>query len=208
MEAKAVYVLVLSYFWELAMASFRNNFSNVTRHTDLLLEWDHSDATEYPLVIHAIVLNKTDGYGVNAIEADISIGLTDGSFLWGDLPFPLPFLSTATYKLQVLSQQHAGGMMPHVVVASSPPFTILPGPVDQNGGNTWQPTTDETANEPPGPTNSSHSEGRPNSDTAIAAGLVVPFVVGIAAFIFLWVRRRQKRVMEEQRKARAGLVID
>ncbi|GAW25315.1 hypothetical protein SAMD00023353_0403120 [Rosellinia necatrix] len=54
------------------MASFRNDFSHVTRNTDVLLQWDGADATDYPLVIHVRVLNKTSDHEVNSLEADIS----------------------------------------------------------------------------------------------------------------------------------------
>ncbi|KAI0455863.1 hypothetical protein F5B21DRAFT_173234 [Xylaria acuta] len=206
MEAKAVYLLALAYFWQLAMASFDNSFDHVIQHTDVLLEWDRANAADYPLVIHARVLNKTSDREVNTIEADIATGLTNDSFLWGDLPFPLPFLSTAMYELRILRQQQAGDAAFGIVVASSPPFTII----SQNGddNNDWQTTTNETATDSPEPTNPSHSDGRPSSSTAIAAGLVVPFVVGIAVSAFLWMQRRQKRILAERRKERAQLVID
>lgn len=72
MEVKAVYLLALTYFWQLAMASFHNNFKEVIQHTDVLLEWDHANAADYPLVIHARVLNKTSDSEANTIEADIA----------------------------------------------------------------------------------------------------------------------------------------
>ncbi|KAI0474385.1 hypothetical protein F4859DRAFT_514917 [Xylaria cf. heliscus] len=206
MEAKAVYLLALVYLWELAAASFYHTFDDVTQHTDMLLQWDHANAADYPLVIHARVLNKTNDLEVNTIEADVATGLTNDSFLWRDLPFPLPFLPTAMYELWVLRQPPAGDAMPGLVVASSPPFTILS--QDEDDNNDWQTTANETATDSPEPTHSSHWNGRPNSSTAIAAGLVVPFVVGISITAFLCMQRRQKRIREERRKERAGLVID
>ncbi|KAI1751305.1 hypothetical protein F4782DRAFT_189555 [Xylaria castorea] len=206
MELKAVYLLALALLWQFAMASFYNSFDYVTRHTDVFLEWDHANGVDYPLVIHARVLNKTSDTEVNTIEADIATGLTNDSFLWGDLPLPLPFLSTATYELRVLRQQQAEDATTFGLVASSPPFTILSRNKDDDNG--WQTTTNETASDSPEPTNPSHSNGRPSSSTAIAVGLVVPFVVGISVSVFLWVHRRQKRIMAERRKERAGLVID
>ncbi|KAI0554582.1 hypothetical protein F4679DRAFT_579608 [Xylaria curta] len=189
------------------MASFHNSFDHVTQHTDLLLEWDHANATDYPLVIHARILNKTSDREVNTIEADIASGLISDSFLWEDLPFPLPFLSTATYELRVLRQQRAEDAT-FRPFASSPPFTVLsPIEDDNNGSQTvWiTMTTNKTTTDNSEP---SHSDGRPSSSTAIAAGLVVPFVVGISVSVFLWMQRRQRRIVTERRKERAGLVID
>ncbi|KAI0406001.1 hypothetical protein F4802DRAFT_128980 [Xylaria palmicola] len=188
------------------MASFRNGFSGVTQHGDLLLEWDRADATDYPLVIHARVMNKTSDYEVNMIETDITVGLTDDSFLWEDLPSPLPFFSNATYELQVLPQQQAGGVISEPVIASSPSFTIKP--PDENDSDSGQTTTYGTEGPVPRPTGLPHADGRPNENTAIAAGLVVPLVVGVAVFVFLRMYRRQRRIREERRKERAGLVID
>ncbi|KAI0858615.1 hypothetical protein F4860DRAFT_516630 [Xylaria cubensis] len=187
------------------MASFYNSFDHVTQHTDLLLEWDHANATDYPLVIHARVLNKTSDREVNTIEVDIASGLTNDSFFWEDLPFPLPFLSTATYELWILRQQRAEDVTLRPF-ASSPSFTIL-SPI-KDDSNDWQTTTNETTTDNPEPTNPPHSDGRPSSSTAIAAGLVVPFVVAISVSVFLCMQRRQRRISAERRKERAGLVID
>ncbi|KAI0913872.1 hypothetical protein F4823DRAFT_640405 [Ustulina deusta] len=203
MKARTVYLLVLGDFWAFATASFHTNFNDIRRHTDLLLEWDLADAIDYPLVIHVRVLNTSSDHKVNTFDTDISTGLTEGSFLWNDLPSPLPFLSTATYELQVLRQQRAGDIMSDLVITSSTPFTIGD---DNNSG--WQTTINETASDSPESANSSHSDGRPNSSTAIAAGLVVPLVVGISVFVFLRMQRRRKRTLEERRKEREVLVIN
>ncbi|KAI1421108.1 hypothetical protein F5Y12DRAFT_718807 [Xylaria sp. FL1777] len=225
MRTKTVYLLMLVDLGGCATASFHNSFSDIRRNTDLLLEWDRVNATDYPLVIHVRALNITSDHKVNTFETDISsesgiadegsrvidnstAGLTDNSFLWRGLPSPLPFLSTATYDLQILCQPQVGDTTSELVIASSTPFAILPeeGDGDDSGG--WQTTINGTASDPPESENSSHSDGRPNSSTAIAAGLVVPLVVGISVFVFLRVRKRRKRTLEERRKERATLVID
>ncbi|KAI0114492.1 hypothetical protein GGR51DRAFT_447742 [Nemania sp. FL0031] len=206
MGTNTLYLLILCRFLGLTMASFHNSFSDVALHSDILLEWDRVNSTYYPLVIRARVLNKTSEYNANTIEAEISSGLTDDSFLWRDLPFPLPFFSSATYELQVLGQQQVVGVEPELVIASSPSFTIIPQVED--GSNAGQTPINGTIDDPPESTNSPHSDGPPNSSTAIAAGLVVPFVVGLSVFVFLCMRRRQKRIDEERRKEREGLVID
>ncbi|KAI8633686.1 hypothetical protein F5Y19DRAFT_470928 [Xylariaceae sp. FL1651] len=187
------------------MAAFHNNFDNVTRHTDLLLEWDPVNTTDYPLLIHARLMNKTSDHEVNSFDINITTGLEDNFFLWRDLPYPLPFLSTATYELHVRPQLEPGGMVSELDIVSSPLFAIT----EQEGddSNRW-PAANGTSNPPSKPTQPSHTSERPNSNTAIAAGLVVPLVVGISVFVFLWMQRRQKRIAEERRKEREGLVID
>jgi len=54
------------------MASFLNDFKDVTENTDLLLQWGPSDATEYPLQLQARILNKTSEYEVNTVEMIIA----------------------------------------------------------------------------------------------------------------------------------------
>ncbi|KAI0802734.1 hypothetical protein GGR55DRAFT_683036 [Xylaria sp. FL0064] len=208
MKAERSHLFMLSNFWGFGTASFHNNFTNLRRHTDLLLEWDHADTTAYPLVIHVRVFNTTDDHKVNTFETNISTGITDNSFLWDDLPSPLPFFSTATYEFQVLPQEQIGSTVSDLVIASSTAFYILPEDEEENGGSGWQTTINGTASQPSESANSSHSDGRPSRSTAIAAGLVVPFVVGISVFVFLCMQRRRKRTLEERRKERETLVID
>ncbi|KAI1350665.1 hypothetical protein F5Y01DRAFT_305158 [Xylaria sp. FL0043] len=208
MKAERSYLFMLGNFWGFATASFHNNFTNIRRHTDLLLEWDHADAIAYPLVIHVRVFNRTDDHKVNTFETNISTGITDNSFPWDDLPSPLPFFATATYELQVLPQEQIGSTVSDLVIASSTPFYILPENEEEDGSSGWPTTINGTASQPSEPANSSHSDGRPSSSTAIAAGLVVPFVVGISVFVFLCMQRRRKRTLEERRKERETLVID
>jgi hypothetical protein len=74
MKSKTAHLVALGYFWELAMASFHSNFNNVTEHTDLLLEWDPVNATDYPLLINVRVLNKTSDNEVNLLEVNITSG--------------------------------------------------------------------------------------------------------------------------------------
>ncbi|KAI0426567.1 hypothetical protein F5Y09DRAFT_351102 [Xylaria sp. FL1042] len=210
MKAGKLYLFMLGDFWGFITASFHNDFTDIRRHTDLLLEWDHADATAYPLVIHVRVLNTTSDSKVNIFETNISIGLIDDSFLWIDLPSPLPFLATATYEVQVLPQKEIGNILSGLIIASSTPFFILPESEDEDGsdGSGWQITINGTASQPPGSANSSHSDGRHNKSTAIATGLVVPFVVGVSVFVLLRMQRRRKRTLEERRKERETLVIE
>ncbi|GAW13019.1 hypothetical protein ANO14919_023950 [Xylariales sp. No.14919] len=224
MKTKTVNFLLLSHSWGLARASFHNSFDGIARQTDLLLEWDHVNETDYPLVIHARVFNVTSDHKVNAFETDISselsasekglrvidnsiAGLSNDSFLWRDLPSPLPFLPTATYELQVL-RQYQGDDVSDLVIAFSPPFSISPGDEDKGDNSGWQTSMNGTTSDPAGSANSSYSDSHPDSSAAIAASLVVPLIVGISLFVFLCMERRRKRVLEERRKERDALVID
>ncbi|KAK5628788.1 hypothetical protein RRF57_004503 [Xylaria bambusicola] len=201
---KVAYLLMLGDAWRTAMASFYTGFGGLRQHADLLLEWEPAEAADYPLALHVRVFNATSDHIVNTFETDIATGLTEDSFIWNDLPSPLPFLSSATYQLQVVRQLPAGGTMSGSVITLSTPFSILPESKDGNDDNNrvWPTTTNA-----PEPANS-HTSHRPDSNTAIAAGLVVPFVVGISVFVFICMQRRRKKTLEERRKERQTLVID
>ncbi|KAI0509452.1 hypothetical protein F5B22DRAFT_331792 [Xylaria bambusicola] len=200
---KAAYLLMLGDAWGTAMASLQNSFGGLRQHADLLLEWEPAGATDYPLVLHVRVFNATSDHTVNTFETDIATGLYRDSFMWNDLPSPLPFLPSATYQLQIGRQLPAGDIMSDFVITSSSPFSILPESEDENDDSRVWPTTtgaSESAN--------SETSQHPDSSTAIAAGLVVPFVVGISVFVFICMQRRRKRTLEERRKERQTLVID
>ncbi|KAI0973867.1 hypothetical protein F4678DRAFT_389231 [Xylaria arbuscula] len=224
MKIKTIYMLVLVDIWGFTTASFHNSFNNVTLHDNLLLEWDHADATDYPLVVHVQVLNITSDHKVNTFETDISsesgayksspclidnstAGLTDDSFLWNDLPYPLPFLPTATYEIQVLRQIKAVNKVSDPI-ASSTTFAILPENEDTNDNSGWQTTNSTSTSDPSESAISAHSDRRPSNSTTLAAGLVVPIIVGISVVVFLCMYRRRKRTLEERRKERQTLVID
>ncbi|KAI1173129.1 hypothetical protein F4777DRAFT_559025 [Nemania sp. FL0916] len=143
---------------------------------------------------------------VSTLEADIASGLTKDSFLWKDLPFPLPFLSTATYELRVLRQQQVGDVKSEPFIASSPPFTIIP--ADEDDYNSGQTATNGTAGGTQEQMNPSQPKRGPKTKTIVAASLAVALVVGISVYVFLCMRRRQKKIVEERRKERHELVID
>ncbi|KAI1812906.1 hypothetical protein GGS20DRAFT_511104 [Poronia punctata] len=174
------------------MASFRTDFSNVTRNTDLLLQWDISNVTEYPVKLQVLIVNKTSEHEANVIEVVIATGLTNNSYLWREIPLPLPFLPTAEYELRVRPQEGRGP-----ILASSPLFEIAPA-----GGS-----ESNTTGAPKSPS-ASHTGGHHDSSAAIAAGVVVPLVVLIAVVVFLYMQRRQTRIAEARQKAREGLVIN
>ncbi|KAI1081194.1 hypothetical protein F5B20DRAFT_77263 [Whalleya microplaca] len=199
-------ILVWSQLGALAIASFQNDFKNVTRGSDLSLRWDQVDAAEYPLVIHAELINRTSDYHANLLELNITTGLLASSFVWESIPEPLPFLETATYKIQVRPQNWTVESESAPTFASSPYFFIsepkdekTDGPTALSGGTTITPAK---------PTSRPASGGGVNSNAAIAAGLVVPAVVILAVFGFVWMQRRQKRILEERRKQREGLYIE
>ncbi|KAI1140407.1 hypothetical protein F5Y05DRAFT_378287 [Hypoxylon sp. FL0543] len=196
---------ILSLLWVVVIANFQNRFVNTIRGSDILLQWDLINSTKYPLVIHCRLINQTSQYGANSLEVNITSGLNASSFLWKSVPYPLPYLETAKYKVDIWPQnwERPGAS----AFASSPDFTIfeLEGGKDTDG---MEGPFNETVIIPSKPNNQPGSNGGVNNNTAIAAGLIVPIVVILAVLGFVWMQQRQKRILEEKRKQREGLYID
>ncbi|KAI0179119.1 hypothetical protein GGR52DRAFT_291291 [Hypoxylon sp. FL1284] len=198
--------LALSQLFALATAGFQSTFENITRGSDFLLRWDAINGTEYPLVIHSRLINQTSEYGANSLEINITTGLNASSYLWTNVPNPLPYIETAKYELEIRSQNWARTKASEPVLASEY-FTIAN---SKDDGDADGPTdgSDETTIIPSRPTHQPHPGHGVNSNTAIAAGLVVPVVVLLAVFGFVWTQQRQKRILEERRKQREQLCIE
>ncbi|KAI0838622.1 hypothetical protein F5Y06DRAFT_296238 [Hypoxylon sp. FL0890] len=218
--------LICSQLWVAVVAEFRNKFENTTRGSDLLLQWDPVDSNDYPLTICCRLINQTSDYGANLLEVNIiskeshfafayksSIshivpdGLNASSFPWKSVPYPLPYLETAKYEVEIRPQNWVGPKSSVAAFASSPYFTISDLEGDVNTDSSGAPF-DGTTIIPSKPTNQPSSNARVSNNTAIAAGLVVPVVVILAVFGFVSMQQRQKRILEEKRKQREELYID
>ncbi|KAI2473256.1 hypothetical protein F4781DRAFT_381123 [Annulohypoxylon bovei var. microspora] len=199
--------LVLGHLWRFATAEFQNEFKDINHESDLLLKWDPTNITNYPLVIHTRLINQTSEYGANSLEVNITVGLNGSSFLWKNVPYPLPYLETAKYEVEVWPQNWGLSKASALTFASSSYFTILSSEENENTNDLGN-SLNETIIIPSKPMNHSISKGGINNNTAIAAGLVVPIVVILAVFGFVWTQQRQKRILEEKRKQREELFID
>ncbi|KAI1762010.1 hypothetical protein GGR53DRAFT_442830 [Hypoxylon sp. FL1150] len=194
-------LLALSRLAVRVAADFQNNFENITRGSDVLLQWDQINATDYPLVIQSRLFNQTSQYGANSLEVNITSELDTSSYLWTGVPYPLPYLETAKYEVEIWGSRSSAPMF------ASTYFTIAELGTNNNENNLAQ-SSNGTTPPPSKPTNQPSSTHGVNSNAAIAAGLVVPVVVILAVFGFVWTQRRQKRLIEERRKQREQLCID
>ncbi|KAH9900138.1 hypothetical protein F4778DRAFT_740279 [Xylariomycetidae sp. FL2044] len=207
MYFRAITSLLVLDLCRIATASFQNPFRNVTRGSELKLVWDGVDTTEYPLAIHARLLNGTSEYGANSLEVNITVGLNASSYIWRSIPYPLPYLEMATYEVEIRPQKWTGPGSPPVF-GSSPYFTIAEveyeGPFDSGGLS-----SDKIDFLSSIPTDSPKSQSNGiNNDTAIAAGLIVPVIVALSVFGLLYMMRRQKKLQDEKAKQREEMVID
>ncbi|KAI2638937.1 hypothetical protein GGS26DRAFT_587709 [Hypomontagnella submonticulosa] len=200
-------LFIFSQLWAFTIAGFQSQFEDIARGSDVLLRWDPINDTDYPVVIHSRLINRTSEYGANSLEVNITVGLNSSSFLWKNVPYPLPYFKTAKYEVEVWPQYWAGSKALVPAFASSPYFTISESEGGVNGGDSRDPFNG-TIIMPSKPNNQPVSNGGVNNNTAIAAGLVVPVVVILAVCGFIWMQQRQKRMLEEKRKHREGLYID
>ncbi|KAI1093204.1 hypothetical protein F5B19DRAFT_167586 [Rostrohypoxylon terebratum] len=200
-------LLTLSFLWGFTTAEFQNEFKDITHESDLLLKWDPINSTDYPLIIHSRLVNQTSKYGANSLEVNITIGSNASSFLWKNVPYPLPYLQTAKYDIEIWPRDWEQSKGSVSAFASSSYFTISEPKDDENTDNQGISFNDTTVI-PSKPTSHPISKGGINNNTAIAAGLVVPLVVILAVFGFVLVQQRQKRILEEKRKQREDLYID
>ncbi|KAI0388620.1 hypothetical protein F5Y17DRAFT_190821 [Xylariaceae sp. FL0594] len=203
------------------MSPFLNDLRNVTQNTDILLQWGPSATDEFPLQLQARILNRTGDYEIKVEEKVIATGLAANSYIWKDLPSPLPYLSTATYQLEVRPREREVAADSDLVIASSPQFTILPhGRNDivrlEEGGRRREEEEGEPANKTspsPSPSTSGpsfvfprpsttplsnpHTSGHHDSSAAVAAGVAIPVVVIISIAIFIFMNRRRSRSLED-----------
>ncbi|KAI0601235.1 hypothetical protein F4775DRAFT_436418 [Biscogniauxia sp. FL1348] len=198
-------LLLLSTLLASVRAGFLSSFKNVSQRSDLLLQWDPIDEHDHPLAIHAKLLNRTSKYGANSIEMDIAVGIDGTSFLWQSVPYPLPYLRTATYEVELRAINSLEEEEPGAILVSSPYFIIAPEDTNRDGSTPYN----ESFIMPPISTDEPNSSaGGINSNAAIAAGLVIPVVVALAVIGFLWVQRRQRRSLEENKRRREELFIE
>ncbi|KAI1473712.1 hypothetical protein F4774DRAFT_423017 [Daldinia eschscholtzii] len=188
------------------MANFQNEFKGITRGSDLLLRWE-VNATDYPLIVYSRLINQTSEFGANSLEINITTGLNATSFLWKSVPYPLPYLETAKYEVEVRPQNQVGSNSAAQAIASSSYFAISEPDEDKNADGPINPLNGTTIL-PSRPTSQPASKNGVNNNTAIAAGLLVPVFVILAIFGFVWMQRRQKKIIEEKRKQREELYID
>ncbi|KAI1808118.1 hypothetical protein F4811DRAFT_549209 [Daldinia bambusicola] len=187
------------------MGNFQTEFKGVTRGSDLLLRWEADATASYPLVVYSRLINQTSEFGANSLEINITTGLNTTSFLWKNVPYPLPYLATALYEVEVRPQNQAGQKS---AIASSSYFAVSPdSDEDKNADGPTNPSNGTTIL-PSRPTIQPVAKGGVDNNTAIAAGLVVPVFVILAIFGFVWLQRRQKKIIEEKRKQREELYID
>lgn len=141
----------------IARAEFTVDFEQgLEEGKNVLLEWEPVDASFRPLVLFGQLFNQTERGGMISISQNITcerapkkvsvvggtqhahyacflaVGINASSYLWMNVPSPLPFYPTASYVVQLLPQNQVGNptdggqQLQAPVLAQSPMFPVLP----------------------------------------------------------------------------------
>lgn len=182
------------------IAGFTNAFDGITIGSSVALTWDAVDPQHYPLRITAQVIDKNgDGFSANAYRVNITTGASGTSYLWAGAPYPLRWVPSGLYQLELRPMSWTGDDVP--LLAKSPFFNI-------DSGNAVQ--TDEPSDEPTPPADPPGDDG-PVISRAAAIGLGVavgvPAVVGALVVGWCVWKRQQKAATEKRRLKRSEFVI-
>ncbi|KAL8392056.1 hypothetical protein RB595_002311 [Gaeumannomyces hyphopodioides] len=185
-------------------AEFTRTFSGLTKAADLALGWDGVDARYMPLTIHAVVVNRTGNENrANVFRRNLAVGINGTSWVWKNMPSPLPYLATGQYQVEIRTETQANATAGSVppVLPKSPYFSILEVKSTQPTGSPGGATS---------PSPASDGGGRPSSKTiSLAAGIVVTLVILLLAGTgcLCWRRRYMRAKSAKKRENKFDVVI-
>lgn len=193
-----------------ARAAFTNSFDGLTHGRRVEVSWDKLSAGDQPAYLSGRIFNETEN-GVVSFQANLSIGITDTTFSWINAPYPLPYMPTAQYELELLPENPPaasdGASNGQTSLAKSDLFYIIHSSSEEDGGSR-NPTV---ITEPHPTTEPTKSRGGPSTAiiiVAVCVGLGVPILAGIGVWIWCMRRERRRRQYEESRRIRYQTIID
>ncbi|CAI4215215.1 unnamed protein product [Parascedosporium putredinis] len=144
-------------------------------------------------------------------QSILVVGITDTTFSWINAPYPLPYMPTAQYELELLPENPPaasdGASNGQTSLAKSDLFYIIHSSSEEDGGSR-NPTV---ITEPHPTTEPTKSRGGPSTAiiiVAVCVGLGVPILAGIGVWIWCMRRERRRRQYEESRRIRYQTIID
>ncbi|KAK1771179.1 hypothetical protein QBC33DRAFT_597861 [Phialemonium atrogriseum] len=186
-------LLLVSSWGQQCRADFTTTFEDVTQGSVLALAWGDVDPDSLPLIIGVSLINKTEDGSAYGVKINISTTVTDSSFLWPNVPYPVAYIPTAMYQVEVRPSHWKGDQQP--VLARSPFFTI--GPSHPEGQPGTSPSPDDPQPTQPG------SSPHPNRRLAVALAVGIGLPSLVAGVLVGWcVRRRRRRAAEALRRRR------
>ncbi|KAH8893130.1 hypothetical protein GQ53DRAFT_103260 [Thozetella sp. PMI_491] len=201
-------VLLISGHCEAGFTS-STSFDNVVNGRPLRLDWEGPDHSDFPLRLIVQLIDKgQDGQSVTGYKANIATSLTNTSFTWNDPPYPLNWVPSGLYTLELRSGGDGGGQQ----IAKSPFFTIQDRSTSPSKSTSGQSSTTSSVGHDGGA-----SQGT-STTLQIALGVVIGvvsiFMIGILGWCFRRrfskeARARKAELLEEKRRRkRKEFVID
>ncbi|KXX81782.1 hypothetical protein MMYC01_202995 [Madurella mycetomatis] len=184
-------------------AGFTNSFGAITSGSGIQLTWDDVAAEHFPLCITAQLIERSgeDGYGANAYRVNITTTASGTSYLWTSVPYPLRWIPSGLYQLELRPSSSTGEDTP--LLAKSPFFSI-----SESGT-----VGDSSGEDPPQPTLVGYgSEVASGVSKPLAIGLGVaigiPSIVGLAVVSWCFRKRQRRAAMEKRKLKRSEFIID
>lgn len=183
--------------WATAL-SFTNEFRDVAAGADLQLKWDAVPTGMGPLCITAQLIEKGEGHRANAYKVNVTAGVTGNAFVWTGVPFPLRYMPTGLYQVEIRPSTWTSSDGP--VLAKSTFFTI-----GERRASEDTKTPPATVVDPP--SNGGSSVSKP---LAIGLGVAigVPSLVALVVVGWCFRKRQRRATLEKQRRRRIEFVIN
>ncbi|KAK0719672.1 hypothetical protein B0H67DRAFT_160083 [Lasiosphaeris hirsuta] len=181
-------------------AEFTTAFDGVTAGSDLAVSWEGISPQHYPLSITAqLIEKKGDGHKANAYKANITEGATGNMFTWTGVPFPLKYVPSGMYQLELRPSTWTEGEPP--LLALSPFFTVGEKAIVVQPSPSPVPTLVDYQ---------SNTASNINKPLAIGLGVAigVPSVIALAVVSWCFRRRQRRASLEKRRRKRSEFIID
>ncbi|KAK0668992.1 hypothetical protein QBC41DRAFT_113208 [Cercophora samala] len=205
----AVYILLLSLIARVRAAlpaEFTNSFDGFGNGNSAGLTWEGVKPEYFPLSITAQVIDKGEegegsGSKVTVYKVNITAAATGSSYVWSNMPYPLRWIKSGLYQLELKPSAWTDGEAP--VLARSPFFSVgdyVPPPPSPSESSSPQPTKGDK---------DSSGGGGVSKPVAIGVGVAigVPSLVALVAVGWFFRRKHQRAQAEKRRLKRSEFVI-
>ncbi|KAK3684876.1 hypothetical protein B0T22DRAFT_201206 [Podospora appendiculata] len=196
-------LLAVASFGQLAEADFTNSFNALTAGSTAVLTWDAVPSGFGPLYITAQLIDRSaDGTKVNGYKANITTSVTGNSFSWTTLPYPLRWIQSGMYQLELRPSTWAEGEQP--VLAKSSFFKI-----DEAVAVTDPPSSSPSSSPTSVTTPENNASGiRKQLAIGLGVALGIPSLVALG-FVSWCLRRRHRRAaLVKRRLKRSEFIIN
>ncbi|SPN97763.1 uncharacterized protein DNG_01276 [Cephalotrichum gorgonifer] len=211
-RAAKLLLLITSCLLPVGLSEFITPFEGVVEGGKLELTWERLPAEALPFYISGRVFNTTE-VGITSFQANLTTNLSTSSFTWSDIPYPLPYIPTAHYELELVplrpsNHSTSSNQSTSSATAKSPLFSIAPSSSEPPPKNSPRP---------PGPAPTPTEEKKvskssgPGTNAIIAAvcvGLGIPILIAAGVCVWWTRRHRQRAKYEENRRRRYETIID